>query len=150
MKTKSKTIHLVYTGSKLFNFSCNTNGYTTCTITNIKHVNNAIARTELLFISRSENISNTVAKTLIIKLLWLKNINYKHFLSILFSCTYFNFFSISSAISFAFFVMYSCSSPSIITLTNGSVPDGLINTLPFPANSFSNFSIAFFISSSFS
>ena len=39
------------------------------------------------------------------------------------------------------------SSPSIITLIKGSVPEGLINVLPFPLNSSSKFCIACKISS---
>ena len=75
---------------------------------------------------------------------------YKFITTFLLFNAYFNLFSIKSAISFALFVMYSWSSPSIITLTNGSVPDGLINTLPFPANSSSISLIAFLISAFFS
>ena len=63
---------------------------------------------------------------------------------------YLHFSSIKSAISLALFSITFISLPSIITLTNGSVPDGRISTLPLPENSFSTFSIADFISEFFS
>ena len=56
--------------------------------------------------------------------------------------------SITAASSAARFVMYSWSLPSIITRTRGSVPEGLIRTLPSPLNSSSSSRQSFAISSS--
>ena len=56
--------------------------------------------------------------------------------------------SINLARVSAFCLIYCWSSPSIITRIKGSVPEGLIKTLPFPENSSSSFWISFCISSS--